>query len=129
MKPSGSKLWCYKYRLNGKQMSLALGTYPVTGLKDARKVERRGRLETAHRLRSFAGRVFGYAIWTSRAKTDPTAMISALRTPKVTNNAAIVEAKPLGSFMRELDAFEGAHPLPFGTSPHGSLRSSSDPME
>lgn len=110
-------------------MSLALGTYPVTGLKDARKVERRGRLETAHRLRSFAGRVFGYAIWTSRAKTDPTAMISALRTPKVTNNAAIVEAKPLGSFMRELDAFEGAHPLPFGTSPHGSLRSSSDPME
>ncbi|WP_343685507.1 Arm DNA-binding domain-containing protein [Asticcacaulis sp.] len=37
IKPSGSKLWRFKYRINGKEMALALGSYPATGLKDARK--------------------------------------------------------------------------------------------
>lgn len=34
--PTGGKLWRLKYRVDGKEKRLALGTYPDTGLKDAR---------------------------------------------------------------------------------------------
>ena len=32
----GSKLWRFKYRIDGKEKKLALGSYPEVGLKDAR---------------------------------------------------------------------------------------------
>lgn len=35
--PAGGKWWRYSYRFNGKQKQLSLGTYPDTGLKDARE--------------------------------------------------------------------------------------------
>ncbi len=35
--PAGGKWWRYSYRLAGKQKTLSLGTYPDTGLKDARE--------------------------------------------------------------------------------------------
>jgi len=34
--PAGGKLWRLKYRVDGKEKRLALGSYPDTGLKDAR---------------------------------------------------------------------------------------------
>ena len=34
--PSGSKLWRYRYRLNGKESMLSLGDYPTVTLKAAR---------------------------------------------------------------------------------------------
>src|SRR5947209_7510442 len=34
--PSGSKLWRLKYRVDGKEKKLALGSYPDVGLKEAR---------------------------------------------------------------------------------------------
>lgn len=34
--PTGGKLWRYSYRFDGKQKTLALGSYPDTGLKEAR---------------------------------------------------------------------------------------------
>lgn len=34
--PAGGKWWRYSYRFEGKQKQLSLGTYPDTGLKDAR---------------------------------------------------------------------------------------------
>lgn len=34
--PTGGKLWRYSYRFDGKQKTLALGSYPDTTLKDAR---------------------------------------------------------------------------------------------
>ncbi|MCP3728398.1 integrase arm-type DNA-binding domain-containing protein [Paraburkholderia sp. CNPSo 3272] len=34
--PTGSKLWRWKYRFNGKEKRLALGAYPAVGLKEAR---------------------------------------------------------------------------------------------
>lgn len=36
IKPNGGKLWRFKYRYDGKEKLLALGTYPDTSLKDAR---------------------------------------------------------------------------------------------
>lgn len=36
VQPSGGKLWRMKYRVDGKEKKLALGTYPETSLADAR---------------------------------------------------------------------------------------------
>ncbi|WMP16948.1 tyrosine-type recombinase/integrase [Thiothrix lacustris] len=36
VKPNGSKLWRYKYRVGGKEQNLAIGCYPEITLKDAR---------------------------------------------------------------------------------------------
>ena len=45
--PSGSKLWRWKFRIAGKERRLALGTYPATGLKEARqrRDQAKGQLE------------------------------------------------------------------------------------
>ena len=40
VRPSGSKSWCVRYRYNGKQRRLTLGTYPVISLADARELAR-----------------------------------------------------------------------------------------
>jgi integrase len=73
-----------------------------------RKVEKRGRHETARRLRSTIGSVFRYAIATARAKDDPTiALQGALTTPKVKHRAAVTEAKAFGGLMRAIDGFDG----------------------
>ena len=37
VKPIGSKLWRWKYRIAGKEKLLALGAYPVVSLQDARQ--------------------------------------------------------------------------------------------
>lgn len=37
VRPSGSKWWRLKYRFEGKEKLLSLGTYPDTGLKEARE--------------------------------------------------------------------------------------------
>jgi len=36
VRPSGGKLWRLKYRVDGKEQQLTIGTYPEVGLKDAR---------------------------------------------------------------------------------------------
>lgn len=36
LNPNGSRWWRLKYRAGGKEKLLSLGTYPDTGLKDAR---------------------------------------------------------------------------------------------
>ncbi|PNF00896.1 Arm DNA-binding domain-containing protein [Burkholderia cenocepacia] len=36
VKPSGSKLWRYKYRIAGKENLFAIGEYPTISLQDAR---------------------------------------------------------------------------------------------
>lgn len=37
MRPTGSKLWRYRYRFRGKENVFALGEYPALSLADARK--------------------------------------------------------------------------------------------
>ena len=96
--------------------------YPVIGdrpiadvgppeLLDAlRRVEARGRYETARRLRSTCGQVFRYAIATDRAKRDPsTDLRGALTSPKVKHRSAITEPAAIGALLRAIDGHEG-HP-------------------
>lgn len=90
------------------------GKRPIAELKapeilDAlRKIERRGRHETATRARGTIGAVFRYAIATGRAERDPTGDLrGALITPKVTHRATIVEPHAVGALLRAIDGFEG----------------------
>lgn len=81
---------------------------PVEVLAVLRAVERRGRYETARRLRSTIGAVFRYAIATARAETDPTAGLQgALAAPVVKPRAAITDAKSFGGLLRAIDGFDG----------------------
>jgi integrase len=193
---NGSKLWRHAYRFDGKQKLVALGTYPVVTLVDARagrdankallakgidpsaqrkidrgaariarsntfrivadellekfkaegddpktlekkkwllgfvnadlgdrpiaeikapelldvlrKIERRGRYDTARRARSLSGRVFKYAIGTNRAERDPSAdLAGALISPKVQHRATITEPKAVGALLRAIDDLDG----------------------
>jgi integrase len=91
------------------------GKRPIAELKapeilDAlRKIEKRGRHETATRVRSTVGAVFRFAIATGRAERDPTAgdLRGALITPTVTHRATIVEPNAVGALLRVIDGFEG----------------------
>jgi integrase len=193
---SGSKLWRLKYRIDGKEKKLALGSYPEVGLKEARTrrdaarvtaeagtdpaaakreariarqfaagntfgaiageyiqkleaeqraaitiaktrwllgkllpslgkrpiteitphellavlraVEKKGHRETARRLRSFASRVFRYAVITARASIDPAQPLQgALVAPTVTHHAAIIDPVAFGGLLRAIDAYSG----------------------
>ena len=73
-----------------------------------RAVERRGKLESARRLRATIGQVFRFAIATARAANDPTiALRGALLPPKVKHRAAILDPFALGGFLRAVDGFDG----------------------
>jgi integrase len=73
-----------------------------------RKIEARGRHETAHRTKSVCGRVFRYAIATGRAKRDVSADLRGALTPPPNNNlAAITEPAKVGELLRAIDCYSG----------------------
>ena len=47
MKPNGSKLWQFKYRLYGKERLLSIGVYPDVSLSQARKAKEDARAKVA----------------------------------------------------------------------------------
>lgn len=50
VQPSGGKLWRLKFRIDGKERKLALGTYPDVGLADARAARDKARAQLAQGL-------------------------------------------------------------------------------
>jgi integrase len=73
-----------------------------------RKIEARGRYETARRLRGTCGMVFRYAIATGRAERDLSVDLrGALIAPKVTHRSAIVDPKGIGALLRAIDDYDG----------------------
>ena len=73
-----------------------------------RKVEARGKYETACRLRNTCGMVFRYAIATGRAERDPSSDLrGALTTPKVNHRSTIVDPTAIGSLLRAIEGFDG----------------------
>ncbi len=103
-----------KMRWFVKLLGPDFGKRPVTDitpqelLHELRKHERRGRLETANLLRSFASRVFRYAVATARAERDPAQLlIGALTTAKVKHFAAITDPTEFGALLRAIDDYQG----------------------
>lgn len=75
-----------------------------------RKMESKGKYETAKRLRSTCSQVFRYAIATARAERDVAADLrGALIAPRPVHRAAITSPKEAGGLLRAIEAFEG-HP-------------------
>jgi len=73
-----------------------------------RRVESRGAIETAHRVKQVAGQVFRYAIATGRADRDPSADLrGALASPNKDHFAAITNPKEVGKLLLALDSYEG----------------------
>jgi integrase len=76
-----------------------------------RRVEARGRYETARRLRSTCGQVFRYAIATGRAERDLSADLrGALTVPKAKHRSAITDPLAIGAMLRAIDGYDG-HPV------------------
>jgi integrase len=73
-----------------------------------RKIEAKGRYDTAQRLRSTCGSIFRYAIATSRAERDiSNDLRGALVAHRVTHRAAILKPTEAGALLRSIEAFEG----------------------
>ena len=93
----------------------AIGTMAVDSvdpqmlLAALKKLEAKGNYETAKKTRSFASRVFRYAVATARASSDPAALLDgALVAPKAKHYAAILEPGKFGGLLRSIDGFDGS---------------------
>ncbi|MCY0858094.1 tyrosine-type recombinase/integrase [Cupriavidus sp. D39] len=95
-----------------------IGGKPTADLKPAdvlevlRRVERRGTLETAHRLRDNIGQAMRYAVATGRAERDITADLrGALPPVQKRHFAAITEPAKVGELLRAIDGYTGTFPV------------------
>lgn len=81
---------------------------PPELLKVLRRIEERGAVETAHRVRNYCGQIFRYAIATGRVERDPSADLKgALPAPVKVHRAAITEPKKIGELLRAMDDYQG----------------------
>ena len=77
-------------------------------LEALRKVEKRGVIETARRLRQVCGQVFRYAVASGRAKYDPSADLrGALKSPGRPRGHRAMGLDQYPSFLRALGAYDG----------------------
>ncbi len=93
----------------------AIASMPITDvtapilLATLRKLEQRGVVETAHRARSHAGRVFRYAIATGRAERNPAEdLAGALEQPKTKHFASLTDPEQIGELLRALHSYRGS---------------------
>jgi integrase len=91
-----------------------LGTRPIKKLKAPellaalRRIESRGTLETAHRMRGLLSQIFRYAVATGRAERNPAAdLIGALPQPNERHHAAITDPKEVAPLLRAIDGYQG----------------------
>jgi integrase len=113
-KEGRSKSTLFKLRWLTNFARPALGDRPIAEitapelLEVLRKVEARGRYETANRLRSTFGTIFRYAISTARAQRDVAFDLrGALITPKVSHRSAITHPREVGALLRAIEGHEG----------------------
>lgn len=91
-----------------------LGSIPVRELtaprilEVLRKLEARGKHETAHRTKQRISQVIRYAIATGRAESDPTRDLRGALAPiEVKSRAAIIQPGKVGELLRAIDGYLG----------------------
>lgn len=91
-----------------------LGTKPVSEVRPLdllavlRRVEGRGALETAHRIRTICGHVLRYATATGRAERDFAADLrGALPPVREKHHAALIDPKEVAELLRAIEGFQG----------------------
>lgn len=99
-----------------KDVFPSIGSKPIStiGPRDVlttvQKMEARGAIDSAHRVKQICGQVFRFAVATGSAERDVTADLKgALSAVPKANYAAITEPKQAGDLMRSIFAYTG-HP-------------------
>lgn len=92
-----------------------IGSRPIGELKASevlavlRRIESRGALETAHRVKTICGQVFRYAVATGRAERDPAADLKGALPPTTkTHLAALTDPKEVATLLRAIDSYQGS---------------------
>jgi integrase len=81
-------------------------------LEVLRRVEKRGALETAHRLHANVSQVCRYAVATGRAQRDVTADLrGALPPVQQEHMAAVTDPKQVAELLRSIDGYQGTFPV------------------
>ncbi|MDH3609675.1 MAG: integrase arm-type DNA-binding domain-containing protein [Gammaproteobacteria bacterium] len=98
-----------------RDLSTTLGNRPIISITHTeildclRKIEARGSIETAHRVKQIAGQIFRYAVATGRAERDPTSDLKgALPAPQKNHLAAITDPEEVGKLLLAIDSYEGS---------------------
>ncbi|MBI5014370.1 MAG: integrase arm-type DNA-binding domain-containing protein [Deltaproteobacteria bacterium] len=94
----------------------ALGARPIAEISAPellailRRIEARGAVETAHRLKQSCGQVFRFAIAEGKAVRDPSADLRDALTPtgKDKHHASVKEPKKIGALLRAIEGYDGA---------------------
>ncbi|MEK9803182.1 MAG: tyrosine-type recombinase/integrase, partial [Curvibacter sp.] len=82
---------------------------PPELLRLLRKIEARGAVETAHRVRIIMSQVFTYAMAMGKATRNPAAELAGvLEQPKEGHHAAVTDPKQLGQLIRDIRAYRGS---------------------
>lgn len=92
-----------------------IGSRPISEINSAdmlallRRVEDRGAVETAHRIKGRCSNIFCYAVATGRAAGDPTsALKNALRPVVRTHMAAVTTPEAVGAILKMIDGYHGS---------------------
>jgi integrase len=74
-----------------------------------RRIEAKGALETAHRVKQVCGQVFRYAIATGRAERDPSGDLRGAIPPASGKHmATITDPKEIAGLLRSIDSYRGS---------------------
>jgi len=91
-----------------------LGNTPINDIEPPdmlavlRRIESRGAIETAHRIKRVCGQVFRYGIATGRCKRDPVPDLRGALTPvNQTHLATITDPKRVGELLRAIEGYSG----------------------
>ncbi|WP_261546082.1 tyrosine-type recombinase/integrase [Burkholderia multivorans] len=85
---------------------------PPDVLDVLRRVEKRGAIETAHRLHANVSQVCRYAVATGRAQRDVTADLrGALPPVQQEHMASITDPKQVAELLRAIDGYQGTFPV------------------
>lgn len=92
-----------------------MGSRPIIEIKAPdllmvlRRIESRGALDSAHRVKATCGQIFRYAVATGRAERDPVGDLrGALPPAKSKHLAAITNPQKVGGLLRAIDSYEGS---------------------
>lgn len=74
-----------------------------------RRIESRGAIESAHRIRGYCGQIFRYAVVTGRATRDISVDLRGAIPPATKKHlAAVTEPKQVAVLLRQLDSYQGS---------------------
>lgn len=113
------------------RLCVSIGRLPIAEIQPAdvlaavRKMESKGKLESARRTLQLASAVFRYAVSTARLASDPTRDLrGALTAPTVTHYGAITDPKRVGELLRAIDEYDGSGTtkLALQVAPHVFVR-------